>query len=88
MMKGFFPNIFFFLKIELSRRKVVSRLAGSLQVEEHGPRVFDGPLDAPEEGDSLSAVDQPVVVGQGQVHHRANHNLERNEAELAKQCPL
>ena len=66
----------------------MSRLAGSLQVEEHGPRVFDGPLDAPEEGDSLSAVDQPVVVGQGQVHHRANHNLERNEAELAKQCPL
>jgi hypothetical protein len=55
--------------------KVVVVFVIVLQVQEHGPRVFNGSLDCSEEGDSLSAVDKPVIVRQGQVHHRTNHNL-------------
>ena len=47
-----------------------------LQVQEHGTWIFDGALDGSEESDGFSPVHQPVVVRQGQVHHRANHNLE------------
>lgn len=79
MISFFSKTSFFLLNRTIQKRK--SGMAGSLQVEEHGPRVFDGSLDAPEEGDGLSPVDQPVVVGQGQVHHRTNHNLERGKAE-------
>ncbi len=37
--------------------------------------VFQKLLDLDEEGDCLFAVDKPVVVGKGQVHHRADDDL-------------
>jgi len=40
-----------------------------LYVEEEPPWVFDQVLDAAQEVDGLSAIDQPVVVCQRKVHH-------------------
>ena len=41
----------------------------NLYVKQQPPGVLDHILDAPQEEDSLSAVDQPVVVCQREVHH-------------------
>src|SRR5215213_8051197 len=38
-------------------------------------RVLDQLLDADEELDGFAAVDDAVVVGQGQVHHRTHHDI-------------
>ena len=43
--------------------------------EEHLPGVLDHLLDADEEGDGFTAVEDTVVVGQGEVHHGADLNL-------------
>jgi hypothetical protein len=42
----------------------------NLNVKQQPPGVLDHILDAAQEEDSLSAIDQPVVVCQGKVHHR------------------
>ena len=52
----------------LSRRK-------RLKVEDEALGVLDGFLDAHEEGHGLFAVDQPVVVGEREIHHRPRHDL-------------
>lgn len=43
--------------------------------EEHLPGVLDHLLDLDEEGDGLAAVEDAVVVGQGEVHHGADLDL-------------
>jgi hypothetical protein len=43
--------------------------------EEHLPRVLNHLLDADEEGDGFAAVEDAVVVGQGEVHHGADLDL-------------
>jgi len=42
----------------------------NLNVKQQPPGVFDHILDAAQEEDGLSAIDQPVVICQGEVHHR------------------
>lgn len=46
---------------------------GSLQ--QHPPRVFDVILHLDQELDSLPAIQEPVIVGQGEVHHRSSLDL-------------
>ena len=43
--------------------------------EEHLPGVLDHLLDLDKEGDGLAAVEDAVVVGQGEVHHGADLDL-------------
>jgi hypothetical protein len=43
--------------------------------KQHLPRVLDHLLDLDEEGDGLAAVEDAVVVGQGEVHHGADLDL-------------
>ena len=43
--------------------------------EEHLPGVLDHLLDADEESDGFAAVEDAVVVGQGEVHHGADLDL-------------
>ena len=43
--------------------------------EEGEGGIFDELLDGDEEGDGLFAVDQPVVVGEGEIHHRPDFHL-------------
>ncbi len=43
---------------------------------QHQPRrVLEAVLDADEEGDGFLAVDQAVVVAEGEIHHRADDDL-------------
>ena len=44
-------------------------------MEEGEGGVLDEIFDGDEEGDGLFAVDEAVVVGEGEVHHRANFDL-------------
>src|SRR5207247_7688875 len=46
-----------------------------LAFEQEGGWVFDQVFDPHQEWDGLAAVDDAVVVGQGQVHHGSNHDL-------------
>jgi len=46
-----------------------------LPFQQQGLGVFDQLLDADEEADGLAAVHNAVVVGEGDVHHRADDNL-------------
>ena len=48
---------------------------GSSDVKQESLRVLDPLLDPDEEADRLAAVDDPVVVGEGQVHHGADDDL-------------
>jgi hypothetical protein len=50
-------------------------VGSDLEVHEHDPWVLHGILDRPKEGDSLTTVDQAVVIREGNVHHRSDHNL-------------
>jgi hypothetical protein len=61
----------YFLPIDpISTQKKVQHLR-----EEHLPRVLNHLLDADEEGDGFAAVEDAVVVGQGEVHHGADLDL-------------
>ena len=46
-----------------------------LESQQHLRGVLQALLDADQEQDGFAAVDQPVVVGQGQVHHGADDDL-------------
>jgi hypothetical protein len=46
-----------------------------LYVEEQPPRIFNHILDAAQEENSFSAIDQPMVVRQCKVHHWSRDNL-------------
>ncbi len=46
-----------------------------LEVEEHDARVLHRALDGPQEGDSLSSVNESMVVGESDVHHGLAHHL-------------
>ena len=50
-------------------------VGSDLEVHEHDPWVLHGILDRPKEGDSLTTVDQAMVIREGNVHHRPDHNL-------------
>lgn len=49
--------------------RAAQRWCMNLYVKQQPPGVLDNILDAPQEEDSLSAIDQPVVVCQRKVHH-------------------
>src|SRR5690606_6624161 len=44
-------------------------------VQQHACRVFQQILDGHQEADCFLAVDQTVVIGQGQIHHRQDDHL-------------
>ena len=46
-----------------------------LDLEEDTGGVLDGLLDTAEEQDGFAAVDEAMVVGEGEVHHRSDHDL-------------
>src|SRR5262245_59245154 len=48
---------------------------GSLQIQHEPLRVLQALLDAHQERHGLAAVDDAVVVAQGEVHHRPGHDL-------------
>src|ERR1700680_503912 len=56
---------------------------GNLEVDHEPRRILDDFLDPHQEGDRLAAVDDAVVVGQREVHHRPRHDL-----ALARHRPL
>jgi len=47
----------------------------SLAVQEQADGVLYDLLDPLEEGDTLAAVDQAVVVGEGNIHHGAGQDV-------------
>ena len=55
--------------------------ADLLEVHQHDSGVLDGVLDSSQEGDSLATIDQAVVVGESNVHHRADDNLQKSRSE-------
>ena len=57
-------------------------VGSDLEVHEHDPWVLHGILDRPKEGDSLTTVDQAVVIREGNVHHRSDHNLKCKRLRL------
>ncbi|KAF1856457.1 hypothetical protein Lal_00048580, partial [Lupinus albus] len=50
-------------------------LATDLDVQQQTSRVFQQVLDGHQEADGFLAIDQTVIVGQSQVHHRADDHL-------------
>lgn len=47
----------------------------ALQVEQQHAGILHRCLNLAQEGDGLSAVDEPVIVGQRHVHHRPHLDL-------------
>ena len=47
----------------------------ALKVENEALGVLDRLLDMHQEGDGFFAVDQAVVVGEREIHHRPGHDL-------------
>lgn len=47
----------------------------SLDAGQDDAGILDSGLNLAQESDSLTTVDQTMIVGQGDVHHRANLNL-------------
>ena len=54
-----------------------------LQVKQESAWVFDAVLDLSEEGHCLLAIDQPVIIGQSQIHNRSHFNL-----PIDYRCPV
>ena len=52
--------------------------ADLLEVHQHDPGVLNSVLDSSQKGDSLATVDQAVVIGESNVHHRADDNLRKS----------
>ena len=46
-----------------------------LNTKDKTARIFDHRLDADKEGYSLTAVNNPVIIRQSQIHHRLDDNL-------------
>ena len=55
--------------------------ADLLEVHQHDPWVLNGVLDSSQKGDSLATVDQAVVIGESNVHHRADDNLRKSHLD-------
>ena len=51
----------------------------TLEAAEHSAGVFHSGLHLPQEGYSFSAIYEPVVVSEGDVHHRSYYNLPKKE---------
>ena len=51
------------------------RCASGSDLDQHARRVLDAFLDALQEGDGFAAIDDAVVIGQRDIHHRANDHL-------------
>lgn len=49
--------------------------SAALQTGQHDARILDGRLHLAQEHDRLTAIDQTMVVRQGDVHHRPNNHL-------------
>jgi len=47
----------------------------NLYFKEQSRRILDNILDRFQERDSFATVDDSVIVGQSQVHHRSDHDL-------------
>lgn len=69
------------VKKELSFRRLheksVTTTRQCLQPSNNDPGVFNGSLDFAQEEDGLATVDQPVVVGQCDVHHWPDDHLKQ-----------
>lgn len=52
-----------------------------LKVQEEDSGILYCCLDFAEESHSLSAVDQPVIIRQGHIHHGPHLHLQRREAD-------
>src|SRR4051812_751491 len=52
-----------------------SRVKADLDFKQHPRWGFQRFLDALEEGDRFAAIDNAMIVGERQIHHRANNNL-------------
>ena len=77
-------------KMNLSLSPCSSRVhALSLDFQEQSTRVFDDLFDGFEESDGFAAVNDPMVVGQCDVHHRTNDDLaiDRNRSFLDRVQP-
>src|SRR5690606_1524663 len=46
-----------------------------LEIHQQPARIFLRLFDADEEGHSAFAIDDTVIVAEGQIHHRADHDL-------------
>ena len=57
------------------RQKQCPPLERRLHLEQHALRVLEAFLDAHQELHRFAAVDQAVIVAQGEVHHGADHDL-------------
>src|SRR5262245_43416896 len=44
-------------------------------LDQHACRLFDAFLDPLQKRHGLASVDDPMIVGQSDVHHRADHHL-------------
>jgi hypothetical protein len=55
--------------------------AHSLAKEQHSG-IFNCSLDLAQEEHSLTAVNQPMVVGQGDVHHGSDNNLKQQQQKV------
>lgn len=75
-----FPSVWV-VKKELSFRKLheksVTTTWQCLQPGNNDPGVFNGSLDLAQEEDGLATIDQPVVVGQRDVHHWPDDHLKQ-----------
>jgi len=49
----------------------------NLLAQEDNSGILHCSLDLTQEGDSLTSINEPVVVGQSHVHHGSNHNLNK-----------
>src|SRR3954447_23211205 len=57
------------------RKSTTPSYPSQLQVEKRALWIFQVLLDADEERHRLAAVDDPVIVGECEVHHRADDDL-------------
>ena len=58
---------------------------GRSQVQQHAGRVFQQFLDRVEEGDGTLAVNDPVVIGQCEIHDRPDDDLPVLD-DMARPC--
>lgn len=62
-------------KISTENHGLNNPSAASLQAGQNNPRVFNSGLDFTQEQHGLTAINQPMVIGQGHVHHGLDDNL-------------
>lgn len=67
------PELSFAKQIQFSDRFILSGFL--LEPGQDNPGIFNCSLDLAQEHDGLATVDQPMVIGQGDVHHWPDDDL-------------